>query len=142
MQSKDGALDRFNAYKLEVEKQTTCMIKRFHTDRGGEYYDPSYFESNGIIHETTPPYTPEMNGVAERKNRTLKEMVNSLLSYSGLSDGFWGEALLTACYLQNRISNKRNDITPYELWHKQKPKLEFYPSLGVQSGSNPTETQN
>ncbi|GJU26766.1 zinc finger, CCHC-type containing protein [Tanacetum coccineum] len=46
-----------------------------------------------IIHETTAPYTPQQNGVDERKNRDLKEMVNSMLSYSGLSEGFWGEAM-------------------------------------------------
>ncbi|GKD75350.1 zinc finger, CCHC-type containing protein, partial [Tanacetum coccineum] len=46
-----------------------------------------------IIHETTAPYTPKQNGVAERKNRALKEMVNSMLSYSGLSKGFWGESI-------------------------------------------------
>ncbi|GKE34923.1 zinc finger, CCHC-type containing protein, partial [Tanacetum coccineum] len=46
-----------------------------------------------IIHETTIPYTPQQNGVVERKNRALKEMVNSMLSYSGLSEGFWGEAI-------------------------------------------------
>ncbi|GKD73810.1 zinc finger, CCHC-type containing protein [Tanacetum coccineum] len=69
-----------------------------------------------IIHETTAPYTPQQNGVAERKNRALKEMVNSMLSYSGLSEGFWGEAMLTACYLLNRVPNKRNKTTPYELW--------------------------
>ncbi|GJR92322.1 zinc finger, CCHC-type containing protein, partial [Tanacetum coccineum] len=69
-----------------------------------------------IIHETTAPYTPLRNGVAERKNRALKEMVNSMLSYSGLSEGFWGEAMLTACYLLNRIPNKSNKTTPYELW--------------------------
>ncbi|GJX72669.1 zinc finger, CCHC-type containing protein [Tanacetum coccineum] len=42
---------------------------------------------------TTSPYTPQQNGVAERKNRALMEMVNSMLSYSGLSEGFWGEAI-------------------------------------------------
>ncbi|GKA14639.1 zinc finger, CCHC-type containing protein [Tanacetum coccineum] len=84
--------------------------------RGGEYYDPSYFQSVGIIHQTTAPYTPQQNGVSERKNRALKEMVNSMLSYSGLSEGFWGEAMLTACYLLNRVPNKNNKITPYELW--------------------------
>ncbi|GJS75363.1 zinc finger, CCHC-type containing protein [Tanacetum coccineum] len=56
-------------------------------DQGFGYYN------NGIIHETTAPYTPQQNGVAERKNRALKEMVNSMLSYSGLSEGFWGEAM-------------------------------------------------
>ncbi|GJU32083.1 zinc finger, CCHC-type containing protein [Tanacetum coccineum] len=63
------------------------------TYRGGEYYDPVFFQSVGIIHETTTRYTPQQNGVAERKNRALKEMVNSMLSYSGLSEGFWGEAM-------------------------------------------------
>ncbi|GJR88839.1 zinc finger, CCHC-type containing protein [Tanacetum coccineum] len=47
-----------------------------------------------IIHETTAPYTSQQNGVAERKNRALKEMINSMLSYSGLSEGFWGEAIV------------------------------------------------
>nr|GEX92079.1 zinc finger, CCHC-type [Tanacetum cinerariifolium] len=46
-----------------------------------------------ITHETTAPYTPQQKGVAERKNRALREMVNSMLSYLGLSEGFWGEAI-------------------------------------------------
>ncbi|GKD60390.1 zinc finger, CCHC-type containing protein [Tanacetum coccineum] len=78
--------------------------------------DPVFFESVGIIHETTAPYTPQQNGVAERKNRAFKEMVNSMLSYSGLSEVFWGEAMLTTSYLLNRVPNKRNKTTPYELW--------------------------
>nr|GEV59244.1 zinc finger, CCHC-type [Tanacetum cinerariifolium] len=61
------------------------------------------FKSVGIIHETTAPYTPQQNGISERKNKVLKEMVNSMLSYSGLSQGFWGEAMLTACYLLNKV---------------------------------------
>ncbi|KAL0449315.1 UNVERIFIED_CONTAM: Copia protein [Sesamum latifolium] len=87
--------------KFTLEKQLTyqmcCMFLDF---------------SVGIIHETTAPYTPQQNGVSERKNRVLKEMVNSMLSYSGLSDGFWGEAMLTACYLLNRVPNKRNKDDP------------------------------
>ncbi|GJZ92132.1 zinc finger, CCHC-type containing protein [Tanacetum coccineum] len=61
--------------------------------------------------------------IFERKNKVLKEMVNSMLSYSGLSQWFGGEAMLTACYLLNRVPNKRNKITPYELWTKKKPNL-------------------
>ncbi|GJV18868.1 zinc finger, CCHC-type containing protein [Tanacetum coccineum] len=62
------------------------------------------------------------NGVAERKNRAIKEMVNSMLFYLGLSKGFWGEAMLTACYLLNRVPNKRNKNTPYELCEIPEPR--------------------
>jgi len=53
--------------------------------------------------------------VAERKNRTLTEMINAMLSKSSLNEEFWSEAMLTACYILNRVPNKRNSITPYEL---------------------------
>ena len=133
LSSKDEALDKFKIYKTEVELQLDLKIKKLRTDRGGEYFDPSYFKSIGIIHETTPPYTPQSNGVAERKNRTLKEMVNSMLSNSGLSDGFWGEAMLTTCYVLNRVPNKRNKITPYELWSKRKPNLHYFRVWGCRA---------
>ena len=58
---------------------------------------------------------PQQNGVAKRKNRTLTEMVNAMLSNFGLSEGFWGEAMLTACYILNRVPNKSNSTTQYEL---------------------------
>ncbi|KAG7553092.1 Zinc finger CCHC-type [Arabidopsis thaliana x Arabidopsis arenosa] len=123
--SSGNTLDLDEVYKTEVELQHSDLVKKLRTDRGGEYYDPMYFQSMGIIHETTVPYTPQQNGVSERKNRVLKEMVNSMLSYSGLSDGFWGEAMVTACYLLNRVPNKRNKVTPYELWYKKKPNLNY-----------------
>nr|GEV63985.1 zinc finger, CCHC-type [Tanacetum cinerariifolium] len=77
----------------KVELQQNDLVKTLRTDRGGEYYDPIYFQSMGIIHETTAPYIPQQNGMAKRKNEALKEIVNSMLSYSGLSEGFWGEAM-------------------------------------------------
>ncbi|GKE16200.1 zinc finger, CCHC-type containing protein, partial [Tanacetum coccineum] len=90
---------------------------------GGEYYDLVFFQSVGIIHETIAPYIPQQNGVAEKKNMALKEMVNFMVSYSGLSEGFWGEAMLTACYLlksgdaifnENRFSSipRPKDVIP------------------------------
>ncbi|GKE59083.1 zinc finger, CCHC-type containing protein [Tanacetum coccineum] len=97
LHAKDEALDKFRIYKTEVELKQNDLDKTLRTDRGGEYYDPVFFQSVGIIHETTAPYTPQHNGVAERKNRALKEMVNSMLSYSGLSEGFWGEAIPWMC---------------------------------------------
>ncbi|KAD4178990.1 hypothetical protein E3N88_27581 [Mikania micrantha] len=82
--TKDETLDKLKVYKQEVELLHGDLIKTLRTDRGGEYYDPVYFQSTGIIHQTATPYIPQQNGVAERKNRTLKEMVNSLLSNSVL----------------------------------------------------------
>ena len=58
LHSKDEALDKFKVFKTEVELQQGSLIKRFRTDRGGEYMDTLYFQSVGIIHETTAPYTP------------------------------------------------------------------------------------
>ncbi|GKA88615.1 zinc finger, CCHC-type containing protein [Tanacetum coccineum] len=71
-----------------------CHVhKRFRTDMGGEYMDTLYFQYVSIIHEMTAPYTPQQNGISKRKNRVLKEMVNSTLSYSGMSQGFWSKAM-------------------------------------------------
>ncbi|XP_058783854.1 uncharacterized protein LOC131658594 [Vicia villosa] len=58
LHAKDEALDKFKIYKTEVEVQRNMLIKTLRTDRGGEYYDPVFFQSVGIIHETTAPYTP------------------------------------------------------------------------------------
>ncbi|GJX23982.1 zinc finger, CCHC-type containing protein [Tanacetum coccineum] len=68
---------------LLFERQTTLLTRQ----------QQMHEEIRGIYHETTAPYTLQQNGVAERKNRALKEIVNDMLSYSGLSDGFWGEAM-------------------------------------------------
>jgi len=91
-------------------------IKRLRSDKDGEYILFNDFcEKEGIIHEVTPPYSPESNGVAERKNRTLKEMINVLLISSFAPNNLWGEAILTACFLQNRIPEKKIGLSFYEL---------------------------
>nr|KAJ0205973.1 hypothetical protein LSAT_V11C500262240 [Lactuca sativa] len=139
LHSKDEALDKFKIYKQQVELHKNELIKVLHTDRGGEYYDPVYCEPTGIIHQTTAPYTPQQNGVAEWKNRTLKEMVNSMLSYSSLSEGFWGEAMLTTCYILNRTPNKRSNNTLYKLWCKKVPNLSYLKIWGCRAVVRLTE---
>ncbi|GKD86215.1 zinc finger, CCHC-type containing protein [Tanacetum coccineum] len=139
LHAKHEALDKFKIYKQEVELQGRDLIKVLRTDRGGEYYDLVYFQSSGIIHQTTAPYTPQQNGVAERKNKTLKEMVNSMLSYSGLSKGFWDEAMLIAYYILNRIPNKNSKQTPYEIWTKKVPNLTYLRVWGCRAVIRLTE---
>ena len=89
IKSKDEASSMFMKFKAEFENQLSKRIKRLRSDRGGEYSDRTlkvYCESNGIIHEFIVPYSPQQNDIAERRNRTLKEMMNAMLLSSGLSD--------------------------------------------------------
>ena len=71
----------------------------------------------------TIPGTPQQNGVAERRNRTLLKMVRSMMAQANLPITFWGDALLTATYILNRVPSKSVTSTPYELWTKRKPDL-------------------
>ena len=64
-----------------------------------------------------------MNGVAERRNKTLKDMVRSMISHSTLPESLWGEALKTTTYILNRVPTKVAAKTPYELWTCGKPSL-------------------
>ena len=98
LRSKDEALEMFQHFKNEVENQLDRKIKVIRSDRGGEYEAPfgDFCSQHGIIHQTTAPYSPQQNGVAERKSRTLKEMMNALLISSGLPQNLWGEAILSA----------------------------------------------
>jgi len=123
---KDEAFDMFLSYKTEVENQLDKKIKMIRSDRGGEYVlFKNYCVKEGIIHEVNPPYSPESNGVAERKYRTLKEMMNAMLISSNALDNIWGEAILTICFLQNRIPHRKSGKTPYELWKGFQPNLKY-----------------
>ena len=100
LRNKDEAVDVFLSYKVEVEYQLDRKIKRIRFDRWCEYIPLNYYcENERIIHEVTPPYSPKSNGVVEKKNRTLKEMMNSLLVSASTPYNLWGEAILSACHL-------------------------------------------
>ena len=117
LKTKDEALHYFKIYKVEVENQLERKIKHLRSDRGGEYFSNEFnlfCEEHGIVHERTPPYFPESNGVAKRKNRTLTEMVNAMLDTTGMSWEWWGEAILTACHTLNRVPMKNKEKTPFE----------------------------
>ena len=132
LNSKDEAIDAFKQYKIEAENQLNKKIKMIRSDRGGEYEFPfqEIFLENGIIHQMTAPYTPQQNGVAERKNRTLKEMMNALLLSSGLPQNLWGEAVLTATQILNRVPYSKTQIIPYEKWKGRKPNLNYFKVWG------------
>ena len=78
-----------------------------------------------IVSQLTPLGTPQRNGVSERRNRTLLDMVRSMMFLIGLPLSIWGYALETATFTFNRAPSKSVETTPYELWFNSKPKLSF-----------------
>ena len=72
-----------------------------------------------------PPYTPHLNGVVERRNRTLLDMVRSMMCFTELHISFWGYALETAANILNRVPSKTVSSTPYEIWRGKKPNLKY-----------------
>nr|AAU90206.1 putative polyprotein [Oryza sativa Japonica Group] len=133
LKMKDEALDYFKIYKAEVENQLDRKIKRLRSDRGGEFFSNEFdlfCEEHGIIHESAPPYSPESNGIAERKNRTLTNLVNAMLDTAGLPKAWWGEALLTSNHVLNRVPNRNKDKTPYEIWIGRKSSLSYLRTWG------------
>jgi transposase InsO family protein len=93
LRTKDEALDYFTIYKAEVENQLERKIKHLRSDHGGEYFSKifdEFCEKHDIIHKRTPPYSSQSIGVAERKNRMMSDLVNSMLDTTGLSRAWWG----------------------------------------------------
>ncbi|KAL0536512.1 hypothetical protein IC582_025461 [Cucumis melo] len=103
------------------------FIKSLRSDRGGEFLSNNFnhfCKKHGIHRELTTPYTPEQNGVAERKNRTVVEMTRSMLQMKGLSNDFWAEAVSTSIYLLNISPTKAvMNKTPFEVWYGKKPNV-------------------
>ena len=126
LKQKSEAIDYFKKFvaRLKVEKNITVNILR--TDRGGEFIGKEFVEwmtREGIIHQTTAPYTPQQNGVSERYNRTVMESARSMLYARGLPLKLWAEAVNHANYLQNRILHTNQSATPFEQWTGTKPNL-------------------
>ncbi|KAJ9557526.1 hypothetical protein OSB04_012140 [Centaurea solstitialis] len=128
MRHKSEAFERFKEFQNEVQNQLDKKIKFLRSDRGGEYLSQEFNNhliECGIVSQLTPPYTPQMNGVSERRNRTLLDMVRSMMCRSSLPVSFWGHALETAAHILNKVPTKSVEKTPYEIWTGKKPKLSF-----------------
>ena len=105
---------------------TYSKVKALRTDRGREYLSEQFktlCDEKGIARQLTIPGTPQQNGVVERRNRTLLDMVRSMMSQAGLPISCWGDALLTATYILNCVPSKSVTTTSYELWTGHKPDL-------------------
>lgn len=120
-----------------VEDKPGNTIKILRTDNGTEYVNhdlESYLRKCGIRYQTTNPYTPEQNGLAERMNRTIVEKARCMLFDSNLSKDFWAEAVNTAVYVINRCPAKGlNGKTPEEIWTGKFPDLSHMKVFGCKA---------
>src|SRR5436853_870942 len=128
MKHKSKSFEKFKEFKNEVQNQLGKNIKALRSDRGGEYLSQEfadYLKEYGIVSQFTPTGTPQWNGVSERRNRTLLDMVRSMMSHADLPNSFWGHALLTTSFTLNRVSSKTFQKTPYEIWTGRLPIMSF-----------------
>ncbi|WJX96077.1 hypothetical protein P8452_77325 [Trifolium repens] len=135
MKHKSESFEKFKEFKNEVQNQLGKNIKTLRSDRGGEYLSQEfndYLKECGIVSQLTPPGTPQWNGVSERRNRTLLDMVRSMMSHADLPNSFWGHALLTAAYTLNRVPSKKVDKTPYEIWSGKRPHMSYMKIWGCE----------
>jgi len=105
----------FQSFFNEIKTQFGVSIRVLRSDNGREYLSHSFKQfmaSHGILHQTSCAYTPQQNGVAERKNRHLIETTRTLLIHGAVLEHFWGDVILTACYLINRMPSSvlKNNI--------------------------------
>jgi transposase InsO family protein len=137
IQERSEVLDKFKVFKAEVKNQHNIKIKIVRSDRGGEYYGrhtpygqvpgpfARFLQKNGIVAQYSMSGDPQQNGVAERRNRTLMNMVRSMLSYTTLPISLWMNALKTVVHIFNRVPGKPVPKTPYEMWADRKPTLNY-----------------
>ena len=135
LHEKSQSIDALKVFINEVERQLDKRVKIVRSDRDGECYGKrneigqclgpfaKFLEKRGICAQYIMPGTPQQNGVAERCNYTLIDMVKSMLSYSSLPLSLWMHALKTAMYLLNRVHSKAVSKTPFKLWMGRKPSL-------------------
>ncbi|GJZ74501.1 retrotransposon protein, putative, ty1-copia subclass [Tanacetum coccineum] len=116
LKHKHDVFETFKVFKNEVENQLGKTIKALRSDRLGEYISQEfkdYLKACGIVQQLTPPYTPQHNGVSERRNRTTLPL------------SFWDYALESATRILNMVPTKKVDKTPYELWYGKIPNLSY-----------------
>jgi len=127
LKTKAEVFDKFLLFKSLAENHTGQRLKILRTDNGTEYSNSrfmKYLAENGIVHQTSVPYTPEQNGVSERANRTIGDKARTMLLDAGLPESFWAEAVNIAVYIMNRTPTRAfKNIIPVQKWSGNKVDL-------------------
>ncbi|GJZ56798.1 retrovirus-related pol polyprotein from transposon TNT 1-94 [Tanacetum coccineum] len=134
LRTKDETSEILKFFIKEIENLVDKKVKIIRSDNGTEFKNhvmDEFCREKGIKREYSVARTPQQNGVAERKNRTLIEAARTMLADSKLPTTFWAEAVSTACYVQNRVLVvKPHNKTPYELFRGIKPAIGFMKPFG------------
>ena len=133
LKEKSEVPTKIEEYVAHVKTLFGRKPKAIRSDQGGEYSSKqlrSFYKREGISVQYTAGYSPQQNGIAERKNRSLIEMVRCMLFDARMEQRYWAEALSTAVHLQNILPTKPLDATPYELWTGVKPKVDHLRIFG------------
>lgn len=134
MAEKSAAFNSFRIFKAMVEKESRNMICCLRTDRGSEFTSNEFEEyctSYRINRQLTAAYTPQQNGVKERKNRTILNMVRSMISGKMMSKVFWPEATNWVIHVLNRSPTLAvKDVTPEEAWSGTNPTVNHFRIFG------------
>jgi hypothetical protein len=134
LQEKSQTQDNLKEFLRRAQNEFGLRIKKIRSDNGMEFKNSQiegFLEDEGIKHEFSSPYTPQQNGVVERKNRTLLDMARTMLDEHKTPDRFWAEAINTACYSINRLYLHRIlKKTSYELLTGKKPNVSYFRVFG------------
>lgn len=134
LQEKSETFSAFKFFKVVVEKEAGTPIQLLRSDRGGEFNSQEFInfcEEHEIQKQLTAAYTPQQNGVSERKNHTILNMVWSILTRSGIQKGFWPEAVTWSVHILNRSPTLAvQNVTPQEAWSGHKPSVEHFRIFG------------
>ncbi|KAK1619239.1 hypothetical protein QYE76_024756 [Lolium multiflorum] len=134
LKSKDETHREFIIFAKKAQRMYESEIKAIRTDNGTEFKNytmQEFVDDEGIKHEFSAPYTPQQNGVVERKNRTIIEMARTMLSEFNSPHNFWGEAISTAVHYSNRLFLRPlHNKTPYELLTGNKPNVMYFRVFG------------
>ena len=127
-----------------VENEYGRKLKILRFDNGGEYVNSEfiqYCEDVGSQMQHSIPYTPQQNGVAERKNISLKEMATCMMEAKKFPPKFWAKAINCASYFHNRVPHNQLDgMNPFESWSGHKPDVTHFRIFGSKAWARiPTE---
>jgi hypothetical protein len=131
---KNQAAAVIKEFQARAEVESGKKLGVLRTDRGDEFTSIEFAEycaSEGVRRQLNAPYSPQQNGVVERRNGTVVATTRSMLKAKGLPGWFWGEAVNTAVYILNRCPTKSvTGMTPFEAWYGKKPAIHHLKTFG------------